>query len=1395
MDWLGRAAGWLRDFLGQQPWLDALAPTLAQTPDWALVASAPVFVATLLLLVLIMGPRGPREPRATRAKAEQMATARPTVTSPAASAPKAAALPKQNAAGRAATHPPNAAPPTARVTGIPADSDQDRGVRVFVSSTFLDMQGERDELVRTTFLDLRRQFRERGVGLLEVDLRWGVTEQDVTLDVCLSEVNRCKPYFIGLLGQRYGTLLTDTELTPELLADFPVLRDGVGRSLTEIEIMQGVLNDPDTAKRALFFERDPAWLDTVGQEQRALFEETTEEARAKLADLKTRIRHSVATVQEYTTPKDVGDAVKAALGAALEESFPEADAPDAFTRTHRLHAAYARDRLGPHIGAELYLDRLDQWISQADAPPLLITGASGGGKSKLIAKWLQAQRAKFSDDIMFAHYLGASSDSADPMQVMRRLWEHLNRATGESVDLPGGDADLTDVTSGLVQRIAQANVFAQRNDCRILIALDGLDKLASESNLRWLPSVLAPGVKLVASSLDGEAKDAALTRGWTVLEINPLDAAGQSAFIASTLKLWGKSDLPPARKQQILAHALAGLPLFLKTVLEELRVSATNAVLDARLGDYLKARTMPDLFEGVLERLERECGQALVARALPLIEASRAGLEETEIIAITGATPLAWAKLRNGLGDSLRDQAGRVAFAHDYLSQAVNAHYLATGDTRRATHLAIADELDNHEPDERQAEELPYQLEKAEAWDRLEALLIDLDRFELLRTRGDAELLSYWLPLKERGRDAEALLGAAFEARAGEAEQWAQTDMQLAHALGAFLRFAGATGDAGQRLSEQLGATCERVLGAEHPSTLISMGNLAATLSARGDFEGAQRYGERVLETSARILGTEHPDTLASMSNLAHTLRACGNLERAQAYHELVLEANARILGLEHPNTLASMNNLAQTLYARGDLEGAQRYLERVLETSTLTLGPEHPNTLVSMSDLAHTLRARGDLESTQTYQERVLETSARILGSEHPNTLTCMGNLALTLKARGDLEGAQRYLERVLETSTRILGAEHPSTFASMDNLAGTLRSRGDLDGAQRYLEQVLEASTRTLGPEHPSTLISMGNLAATLSARGDLEGAQKYQERVLQEHTRVLGPAHPHTLTSMNNLAGTLRSRGDLEGAQRFAERVLETRTRILGTEHPDTLMSMDNLAQTLFACGNLERAQAYQELVLEANARILGPEHPNTLASMNNLAQTLYARGDLEGAQNYQEQTLEANARILGSEHPSTLISMGNLAATLSTRGDLDGAQKYQERVLQEHTRVLGPAHPHTLTSMNNLAATLMSMDNLAQTLRGRGDIEGMQRIQERVLETSARILGTEHPATLASMLNLAGTLFDRGDLQDALQRAEHVLAVATRQFGATHPLCKGASGWVAGIKGELEQRKNH
>lgn len=79
-----------------------------------------------------------------------------------------------------------------------------REMRVFISSTFKDMHVERDHLVRFVFPRLREELLKRRIHFVDVDLRWGVTEDQDAFEHCMDEIDRCRPRFICMLGGRYG---------------------------------------------------------------------------------------------------------------------------------------------------------------------------------------------------------------------------------------------------------------------------------------------------------------------------------------------------------------------------------------------------------------------------------------------------------------------------------------------------------------------------------------------------------------------------------------------------------------------------------------------------------------------------------------------------------------------------------------------------------------------------------------------------------------------------------------------------------------------------------------------------------------------------------------------------------------------------------------------------------------------------------------------------------------------------------------------------------------------------------------------------------------------------------------------------------------------------------------
>ena len=120
-------------------------------------------------------------------------------------------------------------------------------VRVFISSTFRDMQAERDHLVRFVFPRLREELLRRRIHLVDVDLRWGVTSDQDAFELCMDEIDRCKPRFLCMLGGRYGWV-------PPARAGSA----GTGRSITASEIHYAALDKLDAPAFRYFYFRDPA---------------------------------------------------------------------------------------------------------------------------------------------------------------------------------------------------------------------------------------------------------------------------------------------------------------------------------------------------------------------------------------------------------------------------------------------------------------------------------------------------------------------------------------------------------------------------------------------------------------------------------------------------------------------------------------------------------------------------------------------------------------------------------------------------------------------------------------------------------------------------------------------------------------------------------------------------------------------------------------------------------------------------------------------------------------------------------------------------------------------------------------------------------------------------------
>ena len=173
---------------------------------------------------------------------------------------------------------------------------------VFISSTFNDMHAERDYLIKEVFPELTEWCEERHIRLTDIDLRWGVTEEESesnrTIETCLRHIDKSRPFFLCFLGQRRGWVPNFQEkITDETRKRYTTIDDLDGRSATEMEIEHALLKpihmflkdtdyDCPPTKHSIFFFRDDSYLDEITDSQRLIYTNESEETeeKIKLAD-------------------------------------------------------------------------------------------------------------------------------------------------------------------------------------------------------------------------------------------------------------------------------------------------------------------------------------------------------------------------------------------------------------------------------------------------------------------------------------------------------------------------------------------------------------------------------------------------------------------------------------------------------------------------------------------------------------------------------------------------------------------------------------------------------------------------------------------------------------------------------------------------------------------------------------------------------------------------------------------------------------------------------------------------------------------------------------------------------------------------------------------------------
>ena len=551
-------------------------------------------------------------------------------------------------------------------------------VTIFISSTFNDMHAERDYLVKDVFPELREWCEERKIHLVDVDLRWGVTEEDSssnhTVLACLNNIDESRPFFLCFLCQRRGWVPKD--VSPETLDEYPDILAVIGRnSVTEMEIehallspMKHIVNGNEKQEipvdHALFYFRNPDYLEGLTPAQRRIFTNEGEEypdlADSELEIFKKKIRDHWDDSVDYDCkwdtsilspelPENVNQgrltdfnvAGKPLKGIIIEQlkdeikkEFP--DRKDEIVYSSDLERDLAQQALFIELNCEGFISRAGDFddlndYAANDKDGLFVLSASAGyGKSMLLANFI-IKESKKHNARFFNKFCGVSDLCSQQYSLWKTIFDEAN------IKCPDTLKDLKDNINDLLKELAKE---------KTVLIIDAINQLPDGLDmLEWLPKQLPENLKIILSVKEDE-NDTELTAGIEKLKENEnisdstvkpfKDKEEKKKLIKDYLKKYLKA-LDDQQIDTICDFDGSKNPLYLKILLSELRIFGSFDQLSKEIQQF--GETPKEAFNTVLNRLENDINSLNVnsKKFTPLLFGllanTRNGLSEEELVA------------------------------------------------------------------------------------------------------------------------------------------------------------------------------------------------------------------------------------------------------------------------------------------------------------------------------------------------------------------------------------------------------------------------------------------------------------------------------------------------------------------------------------------------------------------------------------------------------------------------------------------------------------------------------------------------------------------------------------------------------------------------------------------
>lgn len=569
---------------------------------------------------------------------------------------------------------------------------------IFISSTFKDMQSERDMLQYFIYPRIRNDLRKYGEDLNILDLRWGVdtlnlSEEEsgkVVLKVCIDAIDRCVPYIIVFLGERYGWIPEEDIITKT--NDTRVDKHFIeGMSITNLEVEYGAFSELCSIEKCIFCFRNPSVNENIEEDYRKTYDSESEIHRQKLELLKNRIRQEKnATIIEYDAYWDLENHKIAGLEQLQEQLYASLKDKILVKFENQLQRhPYEQMKQEMELTKQQYLSTyakrykdeneviseiIDKVIGEPDAKNIYIKAAGGIGKTAIMSSL--AKICMDADMKTILCYGGING-----CQDYHTVKEYVKYQLEELIE-----AEHTENAEALNERLIELDKKIA-GKYKVICFLDAVDQIFDDSEIHLDLLDVCPNIIFVLSSV----KEISLINDdIKCIEIDGLSDEQVSSMIINTTAKKGKT-LNQEIIQKIKKRDNAGNPLYLSNLLQRLFMMSAkefeeaenlapgmegihkymNQILDKTPDDQYEMITY--LIKKAADYFQNEEFQYIIS----LLDASRDGLTEnelSEILALKGIqfNSLLFAQMVTCLYDVFVQKVnGKWAFKHRLFRSAI----------------------------------------------------------------------------------------------------------------------------------------------------------------------------------------------------------------------------------------------------------------------------------------------------------------------------------------------------------------------------------------------------------------------------------------------------------------------------------------------------------------------------------------------------------------------------------------------------------------------------------------------------------------------------------------------------------------------------------------------------